>query len=294
LVRAVDEPNMTKRDFIRFIAPAVLAAAGVTASCASAPSQPRVIPFPQIVTGAPRPGGLITSYSEALSAVLSVMQNDLGFPPLAGSLRLYYDRASMEAGLIGEGYAADYARQIASKLDGISRTGLVLANDAVLQWQHWPQRMVFLAHETTHVAEYALAGGRRSSSDQWLREGLAEWVAWRVADTLNLGSSAARKKAVVLGLWQARDKHELLTFSELASQTAWVRAGNRKTTQAMYFQVFLAADFLIERHGLPAVLDYFRLFASSNDPGANFRAAFHEDRASFEAAFEKNLKQLLD
>ena len=99
-------------DFHRFLAPAVLAAAGLTASCASAPSQPRVIPFPQIVSEAPRTGGLITSYSEALSAVLSVMQNDLGFPPLAGSLRLYYDRASMEAGLISEGYAADYARQI--------------------------------------------------------------------------------------------------------------------------------------------------------------------------------------
>ena len=62
----------------------------------------------------------------------------------------------------------------------------------------------------------------------------------------------------------------------------------------MYLQVFLAADLLIERRGLPAVLDYFRLFASSNDPGANFPAAFHEDRASFEAAFEKTLAQLLD
>lgn len=285
---------MTKHDLHRFLVPVVLAAAGIAASCASAPSQPRVIPFPQVVDETAKPGGLITNYSEALLAVLSVMQNDLGFPPLAGSLRLYYDRASMEAGLVGEGYDADYARQIASKLDGISRPGLVLANDAVLRWQHWPQRMIFLAHENTHVAEYALAGGRRSSSDQWLREGLAEWVAWRVADALNLGSFAARKRAVALALRQARDKHELLTFSELASQTAWVRTGNRKTTQAMYFEVFFAADLLIERHGLPAVLDYFRLFASSNAPAANFRAAFHEDLASFEDAFEKNLKRLLD
>ena len=61
----------------------------------------------------------------------------------------------------------------------------------------------------------------------------------------------------------------------------------------MYPQVFLAADPLVTRHGLPAVLDYFRLFALSNDPTANFRTAFGEERASFGAAFEKNLGQLL-
>jgi hypothetical protein len=62
----------------------------------------------------------------------------------------------------------------------------------------------------------------------------------------------------------------------------------------MYLQVFLATDLLVTRHGLAAVLDYLRLFASSNDPTANFRAAFSEDRAGFEAALEKNLRQLLD
>lgn len=289
-----DEPHVRIRGVHPFLAPVVLAAAGLTASCASAPSQPRVIPFPQVPAGAPRPGGLITSYNEALAAVLSVMENDLGFPPLTGSLRLYHDRASMEAGLIGEGYEANYAHQIANKLDGISRPGMVLANDAVLQWQRWPQRMVFLAHEITHVAEYTLANGRRGSSEQWLREGLAEWVSWRMADSLKLGSFAARKKAVALGLRQVRDRHELLSFSELASQNAWVRVGNRRTTEAMYLQVFLAADLLVTRHGLAAVLDYFRLFASSNDPTANFRAAFGEDRAGFGAAFERNLRQLLD
>ncbi|HLE60577.1 MAG TPA: hypothetical protein VI700_03475 [Thermoanaerobaculaceae bacterium] len=283
----------TRRDSRTLLAPAIMAIAGLTA-CVTGPLQPREVPFPDVAVGAPHPRGVISSYEDALTSVLWVMENDLGFPPLTGSLRLYKDRTGLEAGLIGEGYEASYARQICDRLDGISRPGMILANDSKLRWERWPARIAFLAHEVTHVAEYALANGRRGSSDQWLREGLAEWVAWRVADALNLGSFAARKRALVLGLRQARDKHELLSFSELASQTAWVRTGNRRTTQAMYFQVFLAADLLIERHGLPSVLDYFRLFASSNDPGANFRAAFHEDRASFEATFEKNLDRLLD
>jgi hypothetical protein len=93
------EPHVRSRDLRAFLAPAVLTTADLTASCTSAPSQPRVIPFPQVSGGAPRPGGLITDYSQALAAVLSVMENDLGFPPLTGSLRLYRDRAAFERSL---------------------------------------------------------------------------------------------------------------------------------------------------------------------------------------------------
>jgi hypothetical protein len=263
-------------------------------SCATTAQKPDVIPFPRIAAGASAPVATITTYSDALATVLWVMESELGFPPLSGTLRLYNDRSSLEAGLIGEGYEPSYAREIASTLDGVSRPGVILANESVLQWQHWAQRIVFLAHEATHVEEYALANGRRGSSEQWLREGVADWVAWRVADSLKLGSFAARRNTAVANLRQARARHELLTFSALAAQHSWVRAGNRKITSTMYLQAFLAADLLIETQGFPAVLDYFRLFAYSDDAAANFTTAFHEDRASFEAAYEKNLSHLLD
>ena len=56
-------------------------------------------------------------------------------------------------------------------------------------------------------------------------------------------------------------------------------------------QAFLAVDFIIERHGLPAVIDYFSRFGGSADPLANFSAAFGESRAAFEAALAARLRR---
>jgi hypothetical protein len=281
------------RDSYTLLVPLTLAVVGLTA-CASAPFRPREVPFPDVAVGAPHSRGAISSYEDALTSVLWVTENDLGFPPLTGSLRLYKDRVSLEAGLIGEGYEASYARQVCDRLDGISRPEMILANDSKLRWERWPARIAFLAHEVTHVAEYALANGRRGSSDQWLREGLAEWVSWRVVQSLRLGSLAARRHTALVHLQEAGAHHELPSFNRLVTQSAWVREGNRKTADTMYDQAFLAADLLIARHGLPAVLDYFRLFASSDNNLANFRTAFHEERPRFEADFQKNLDRLLD
>jgi len=270
----------------------MLAVVGLSA-CASARSEPREVPFPEVTFGSPHPHGLIASYDDALTSVLWIMENDLGFPPMTGSLRLYNDRIGLEAGLVGEGYDASYARQICGRLDGITRPGMILANESKLRWDRWPARIAFLAHEVTHVAEYALANGRRGSSDQWLREGLAEWVSWRVVQSLRFGTLAERRRNALVHLQEAGANHELPFFSRLVVQSAWVREGNRRTADPMYDQAFLAADLLIARHGLPAVLDYFRLFASSDDNLANFRTAFQQERARFEAEFQSTLDHLL-
>ncbi|MCC7042243.1 MAG: hypothetical protein IT183_00130, partial [Acidobacteria bacterium] len=47
-------------------------------------------------------------------------------------------------------------------------------------------------------------------------------------------------------------------------------------------QAVLTVDLLIERHGVPAVLDYFTRFAEREDPVGNFAAAFGQSREEFE------------
>jgi hypothetical protein len=274
------------------LAPLTLAVVGL-AACASAPPKVREVPFPEITVGSPHPRGVIASYRDALASVLWIMENELGFPQLTGSLRLYDDRTGLEAGLVGVGYEASHARQICGRLDGITRPGIVLANDSKLRWDRWPARIAFLAHEVTHVAEYALANGRRGSSDQWLREGLAEWVSWRVVESLRFGTLADRRRSALAHLQGAGARHELPSFDRLVVQSAWLREGNRRIADPMYDQAFLAADQLIAKHGLPAVLDYFRFFGSSDDNLANFRAAFQQERARFEADFQSALDRLL-
>jgi hypothetical protein len=50
-------------------------------------------------------------------------------------------------------------------------------------------------------------------------------------------------------------------------------------------------DLLLERHGLAAVVDYFKRFASSDDRAGNFRAAFGEDPDAFETALNVRLSR---
>ncbi len=266
------------------------ALAALAVSCVSAPPAPRSIPFP--ATGISRPGA-ITTYPQALAAVLFVMRNRLGFPPFAGELDLYGDREGLVATLESDGFEAGLARQIAAHLDGIAQPGRVLANDAVLRWEHWPARLAFLAHELTHVAEYALAAGRCGSADQWLREGFAEWVSWRVVDELGLSSYGMRRRAALAHLREVCDRRALPPFSQLAAQRGWVKGPELRAADPRYDQAFLAVELLVQLHGVEAALAYFRLHAASGDSHANFRAAFGEDALHFEAAFQAQLHRAL-
>jgi hypothetical protein len=81
---------------------------------------------------------------------------------------------------------------------------------------------------------------------------------------------------------------QLITFREFAEQR--VGLGN----SAVYDVAFLAADFLISEVGLPAVIDYFRLFSKSNDRVQNFHAAFGRDPSILEDRFSSHLEKLVE
>ena len=274
-------------------ASAVLAAVALSVSCLRTSSRPRTIPFCGADPCAGHPPGLLTSYPKALAAVLWVMQNRLGLPLLSGSLDLYPSRATLAVALERRGCTRSLARAIANRLDGVAEPGHILANDSVLRWKQWPARVVFLAHEMTHVAEYALANGRGCSSAQWLCEGFAEWASWRVVDELELSSYGARRHAALVHMREACDRHTFPACWQLIPENTWTRGDERPTNDPKYDQALVATEFLVEVHGLPAVLEYFRLFARSDDALANFRAAFGEDAQRFEAAFQFRLNRLL-
>ena len=140
--------------------------------------------------------------------------------------------------------------------------------------------MALLAHEMTHSLQYELGGGRRGSSDQWLREGFADWMSLRVLERISDISIAGVRRARQNELRSA-GRSNVPRLSELVTFRQWVRAGERHGA-AIYALAFIAVERLLERHGVPAFIDYFERFASSRDRLANFRAAFGEDLGSFE------------
>lgn len=233
---------------------------------------------------APPPrGAAISDYPAALAAVSEILRGDLGLPLPRVALRLYPDSAAFEAGLRAElQYEAALAHETAAAAGGVAGPDRILINESRLRRADWTERIALVAHELAHAAQYSLADGRRGASDQWLREGFADWVSYRVLETLGLDTFARRRDRRLAQLL-ARDRRPLPSLSGMAAGLRGARS---------YALAFTAADLLVERRGLDAVIAYFRLSATVTDRRALFRAAFGEDVGDLEAALAARLQAL--
>lgn len=258
-----------------------VAAALVTSACASS-ATPQLVAVPQ--QGLRPVGRLdqIFDYRTAAATVTSVVYRDLGFASFPVTFRFYPDRRAFEGALLESGYDLALARTTAKTMAAVGGHRAVLVNHASLSAMSWPDRVALLAHELGHSLQYEMGGGRRGASDQWLREGFADWLSIRVVeklgDPLMAGIRRERQRELrAIGRSKAPRLDQLVTFPQ------WVQVGERHGAAA-YALAFIAVDLILERHGVSAVVDYFKRFATSEDRAGNFRAAFGEDLESFQAA----------
>lgn len=274
---------------MRWLDPIRALAAALCAVCAAGCAmslEPRTVAFLYGTPGA-APPARIASYADASAAVAAAFERDLGFPAFTATLHLYPTARSFEAALVAAGYEPAFARQTARVMVGVGGHRGVLLNEGALAALLWPERVALIAHELTHTFQYKLGGGRRGASDQWIREGLAEWVSMRVLERLRMGTADSyrrRKLEQLRGTDAARMPRldDMATFPQLVALAA-------RDDIAPYAQAFLAVDLLIERHGLPAVIRYFELFATSDDRAGNFAIAFGEGVQAFEAVLMDRL-----
>ena len=270
------------------IACSVIALAG----CVSAGTWPRVVTLQEVSAAPTLRGEWIASYDEAVAAIAAIMSRDLGLPPMQAAIHFHRDRAAFQAALEGEGYEPSFARDTAATLSAVSGYRRVLINDASLADLGWLFRIALLAHELTHTVQYEFSGGSRGTSDQWLREGFADWVEVEVLVRLGFLTRAEARRAV-LGRLRAVGADRLPALSEMVTFPDWVAVVQRSNEEAVYGHAMLATEFLMERTAMDAVIDYFRLFAGSSDRIANFERAFGQDLPAFEAAFAGYLKAQL-
>jgi hypothetical protein len=228
----------------------------------------------------------IADYQQAMDAIAAVVQRDLGLPVPRVALYLYPDGRAYEQGLVADRHMDPaQARDIAKFSRGLGGRDRISANESKLARLSWRERVRFLAHEFTHTIEYDLSGGRRGTSEQWLREGYAEWVSFRTVDALGLGSYAEWRARRLRQFQKAFGRRAPPPLDELSTFRQWIAARNKLGQEATYHQGFLATEQLIERRGREAVVDYFRRFASSADRRQNFRAAFGIELEAFAREF---------
>jgi hypothetical protein len=254
------------------ILPAALAA---VTGCVQPPARVTLDPDEQV-----RQLSWIRSDAQAMASAARVMSQDLGLPPVDATLHLFEDEAAFEAALLARGAPAATARDTARTMTAVGRPREILANRRRLNRLRWDARTFVMAHELAHVLQYDLTGGVRGTADQWIREGFAEWVAMRVVSRLG-GPTFGRLTAVRLRA-VGRGASSLPSLTTLVTFTDWTRAADAPGDPPVYELATLAVMDLVETHGLPAVLDYFRTSASRR-PSANFERAFGTSRAAFDA-----------
>jgi hypothetical protein len=258
-----------------------------SASCASViVREPRVVELPaaSIEAVTPRPG----DYATAFAAIAAVFERRLDLPRPDVRLLLFPDRRAFEAGLIATGNPADAARRISHAFQAVGTAGGVLANEGSFHGMSWRSRVQLLAHELAHCVQYRLGGGRRGTSEQWLREGFAELVSLRAVEHLHLGEAAAlrlewrQQLADALRADASAPGH--VPLARLSTFAEWTDAQARHGLP-VYLQALVAAESLVEQHGAAEVARYFTLFAASEDREANFQLAFGRSLSDFDREF---------
>jgi hypothetical protein len=261
----------------------------LVAACASTPGGPRAISLDEIRGRPVEYSTGIADDERTLVSIATVMERDLGLPELRAVLHFYPNRQAFQSALEAAGYDADLARDTAAAMSAIGGFRRVLLNDSALRRLKWSQRIALLAHELTHTVQYEFSSGRRSTSEQWLREGFADWVSVYVLESLDLSTREGARQRALNSLRAVGERRGLPILSDMVTFPEWVALSARPAGESIYEQAFLAVDFLIDRHHLSRVIAYFRLFAESDDRLRHFQTAFGEDLPAFEAAFRMHL-----
>lgn len=258
-------------------------AAMCAAGCAKSSVQIATVarsPASTAITAGHDDGG---EYAAAVAAVMDAFEQALGLPRADARLVLFSDRRSFEQGLLTAGYPPALARS-ASNFAAIGGARAVLVNAGVVNQLNRTSRIQLVAHELVHSLQYQFGGGTRGASEQWLREGFAEWVSYKVAAHLGLASFDALREELLTPLTSVRFGVAPAPLDDLVTFPQWVEAQSRYQLP-LYAQAFVAAELLIEMRGVPALVRYFERFTTTRDHERAFADAFGLERAAFDRLF---------
>ena len=247
-----------------------------------------VLPFtidPAVMI-APHDSSQLASNDAAIRGISAILVRDLKLPmPPAFTAYVYSGREGFERGLVIDGNVSPVrAAELSEFAVGIGKRRLLLLNDegGTARGREWFR---LIAHE--------LAQGE-GRAEQWLAEGMAEWVAFNVLERLGLDTVTHRRTLATAGI----RNHAALVAARLDLETLGNPRGFtvrhlREGSLPTYQLAFLMADYLITRDGFPRVVAYFRSFERKQDRHANFRDTFGQSLELFELEVLGHLKGLV-
>lgn len=282
-----------KRISQRLIGSVLLAALVVVAGCGSGRV---VLPF-QLETvnlTPPRDASSLTTHERAVRGLSAILVRDLGLPmPASFTVYVYSGRQVFEQGLIQDAQVTPIrAAELSEFAVGIGKRRQLLLNDDAGQ-AHGREWLRLIAHELAHVSQIEMAGGE-GRAEQWLAEGMSEYVAFVALQKLSLDTVATRRALATAGI----RNHAALVAARLDLETLGNPRGFtvrhlKEGSLPTYQLAFLMADYLIARDGFDRVVAYFRSFERRQDRHANFRETFGQSLEQFEQEVLGHLKTVV-
>jgi hypothetical protein len=271
----------------------LLAALVVVAGCGSGRV---VLPF-QLDAGTlvpPRDAGVLTTHERAVRGLSAILVRDLGLPmPAHFTVYVYSGRQVFEQGLIQDAQVTPIrAAELSEFAVGIGKRRQLLLNDDAGQ-AHGREWLRLIAHELAHVSQIEMAGGE-GRAEQWLAEGMSEYVAFVALERLSLDTIGNRRALATAGI----RNHASLVAARLDLETLGNPRGFtvrhlKEGSLPTYQLAFLMADYLIARDGFDRVVSYFRSFERRQDRHANFRETFGQSLEQFEQEVLGHLKTVV-
>lgn len=243
----------------------------------------------------PRGDGGLTSHEAAVRGVAAIMVKDLALPvPERITVFVYSGRQVFERGLVHDGNVSPArAVELSDFAIGVGKRRQLLLHDEASH-RNGREWLRLIAHELTHVSQIELAQGE-GRAEQWLAEGMAEWVAFTVLERLFLDTVSQRRALAAAGI---RDHAALvaarLDLETLGSPRGFTVRHLREGSLPTYQLAFLMADYLITRDGFGKVVRYFASFAEGRDRHDAFQRAFGQSLEEFEAEVLAHLRAVVN
>jgi hypothetical protein len=241
----------------------------------------------------PGDGTSLTTHDAAVRGIAGILVKELGLPvPGELTVYVYVNRPVFEQGLIQDAQVSPVrAAELSDFAIGIGKRRQMLFNDEAyeVKGREW---LRLVAHELSHVSQIELAQGE-GRAEQWLAEGMAEWVAFTVLERLGLDTMDHRRTLARSGI----KSHAALLAARLDLETLGSPRGFtvrhlREGSLPTYQLAFLMADYLIKREGFPELVRYFASFAERQHRLDNFRRAFGQSLAEFEREILGHLRSI--
>jgi len=225
---------------------------------------------------------LLTTHEDAVRGIGAMLAREFGLPlPDELTLYVYGSRRGFEEGLVSDARLSPMrAAELSESALGVGRPRQLLFHDEALpRGREW---LRLIAHELTHVCQIELAGGDRGPA-QWLKEGMADWVAFGVLERLRLDSLARRRDAAQESVRRSVVLAATPAVLEALASPSGFSARHRSGGAAPTYQLsFLMVDRLVARGGFDGLVRYFQSFTVGRDHDANFERTFGLTVQAFE------------